>query len=631
MLTRPRRFRVAKHSGLILAMLAPGSLAGQEVDLTQIISFRVASTPTSLPLSGTARDVRIDENITIDWNEATLGEALGRELGIIAPGDPLGERINLLRYLTDQFLDSQTSLLEFLETASALESARLEGGSVAMFEAARDEASSRFSAVAGAGLDTIMSGRMESVFGSAQVEALLTAADSAVFGDNYTLLSSAMGEFLEPELRQLADELAARIGEGRTIRVYMSAWLSGTGATRRLHLDQYDDIATGEPSPFPRFQIAIAERTKRELESAKQLQAVVENPGRLKAQIETAVRALQEEVNLLTEALRTDVIRAELTRLERELRNRGVEPLRAQVREALSLVETLSTPPEAGPEDDMAILMGIVDRFDGQVQSFLASLSAARTVLPNLAQTLRDQAGELPEVIQAGTITALDEAGRALRERPEIQQIAQRASDLAETLGLTRNVLEGGQSATETARVVDPNIPLDTFLDLLTVGERHPGDRVDIQTRIMVESQDGTETTLAQGRQTIRLRFPGVRLETRGALLFANPTSGGFDNISFEPVIGVSYLAHYGRMGHAFWNDFLNPGLGMTLSLHHFDPDRDFELGVGGVFSLFQDLLFVGYGRNLQAEANYFFVGVNPLALGDLWGGPGAEPRVGRP
>ena len=119
------------------------------------------------------------------------------------------------------------------------------------------------------------------------------AANQAVL-DDYQALANSIGEFLEPELEELSDQLAASVGEGRTIRVYMSAWMSSSGATRRLHLDGYDDLETGEPIPFPRFQVAMAERTKRELESAQQFQAIVESPEVLKAELEAAARAVRD-------------------------------------------------------------------------------------------------------------------------------------------------------------------------------------------------------------------------------------------------------------------------------------------------------------------------------------------------
>ena len=614
--------------------VTPDPGRAQDLNLYELIGFRADVTPDVVAFSGRPRDVGIDDNISVRWDEAALIQALGRSLGILASGDPLDQRIEFLRGLTAQFMESQAALMQFREAAATLAAARLAGvaqSETAALEVARNDASNRFSAVAVAAIDGLLAVDEGEGFDIVGAQALIAAADEAVLQDSYEALARAMGDFLEPSLQGLARELAGRVGEGRQIRVYMSAWMSSSGTSRRLHVDGYDDIATGDPTPFPRFQFAMAERTKRELESARQFQSIVEDPGALKTELESGLRAVAEEMTALTETLRSDVLIGELRRLERDLRGQSVGPLVEQVRQGRELLEALTTVPVFDTVDDVAVLMTIVDSFDAQIRSFLAAFSTLGTVLPNLAVSLGDRAAEFPDAIQTGTVHALDEAGRALRERAEIQAVAQRVGEIAIGLGLSRRVLDSGRGVNETARSVDPNVPLDTHLDLTRAGERHPGDRIDLRARVVIEDEAGTETSLAQTRQTLRLRVQGVYLQPRGALIFADPRTGGFDNVSFQPTIGVSYVAHYGWMGKGFWNDFLDPGIGLTVALHQFDPDKDFELGIAGTVTILRDLFFVGYGRNLQARADFFFVGVNPLALGDLWRLSGSGPPAGQP
>jgi hypothetical protein len=168
-------------------------------------------------------------------------------------------------------------------------------------------------------------------------------------------------------------------------------------------------------------------------------------------------------------------------------------------------------------------------------------------------------------------------------------------------------------------RRVGPTQSLDTSLDLLTSGERHPGELAVIEARVVVRSAaGGNDVVLARGRQTFRLRVLGFYLEPRGALLFVDPQDDALAAQSFESAVSLSYVAHVGIKGFGFWNDVLNPGLGVTLSLLDFEDGRDLELGIGGSVTILRDFFFVGYGRDLQAEVNVFYIGVNPLALGDL-------------
>lgn len=614
----------------LAASMAPG-VAAQSVTLDTMVTLRRGDPPQLAPLSGKTLDVDVDDLIHVEWDEAALIQALGRSLGIVAQGDSLDQRIAFLRDLTERFTQSQAALMELREAAAALAAARLAGpeADVASRVAARDAVSNRFSAVAGAGIDRLLQVEA-SGFEPAEARDLLTAADAAVLEDSYEPLVRTMGEFLEPRLTALARELDARVGDGAEIRVYMSAWMSGSGISRRVHLDRYDNLPVGDPTPFPRVQLALGERTRQELESARRFQEIVEDPGVLRREVEAALRAVTEELTALREVLGSDVLLGQVRRLEQDLRAASVDALAAQVRQARDLLETLSTVPDFETADDVQVLLVIADRLDGQLQGFLAAFSALGSVLPNLATTLGDRAAEFPDAIRTETIDALDAAGRALRERPEVQAVATRVSEIAVGLGLTRRVHESGRGVVETARRVDPNRPLDTFLDLMTVGERHPGDRIDIRARVVIESPGGAET-IALARQTLRLRVEGVYLEPRGALIFADPRTGDFTDISYQPTVAVSYVAHWGRMGHGFWNDVFNPGLGATLSLHQFDPERDFELGIAGTVTLFRDLFLVGYGRNLQARADYVFVGVNPLAVGSLWQPGGSGPPAGEP
>lgn len=136
---------------------------------------------------------------------------------------------------------------------------------------------------------------------------------------------------------------------------------------------------------------------------------------------------------------------------------------------------------------------------------------------------------------------------------------------------------------------------------------------------MVLESEDGSQVSIAQARQTVRLRVSGFYLETRGVLMFADPRRSGFAASSFKPTLGISYMAHYGGMDKDFWNDLLNPGVGLAFALLDYDPNRDFELGLAATGSLFGDFIHVGYGRNLQAGVDFFYIGFNPLVLGDLW------------
>jgi hypothetical protein len=54
------------------------------------------------------------------------------------------------------------------------------------------------------------------------------------------------------------------------------------------------------------------------------------------------------------------------------------------------------------------------------------------------------------------------------------------------------------------------------------------------------------------------------------------------------------------------------------MAMLDFSDKNDLEIGFAAGVSLFRNLIWTGYGRNLQARANYFYVGTNPLLLGKM-------------
>ena len=89
-------------------------------------------------------------------------------------------------------------------------------------------------------------------------------------------------------------------------------------------------------------------------------------------------------------------------------------------------------------------------------------------------------------------------------------------------------------------------------------------------------------------------------------------------DISYQPVPALGYYWRSGIHGHPTWNA-ISPSFGFTMALLDFSDSNTMEIGFAGGISVFRDLAWVGYGRNLQARANYFYVGTNPLLLVKLF------------
>jgi hypothetical protein len=246
--------------------------------------------------------------------------------------------------------------------------------------------------------------------------------------------------------------------------------------------------------------------------------------------------------------------------------------------------------------------------------------------LANLGETLP---GLIPAALRTtetqlvSDATALAATLKDALTSPVVSFLGTLKSQLQEAshaLGLTGQVADSAATLSTRARVVDAGVSFDTHLDLTTIAaERHPGDLIYIQAAVRRADPGGANAqTIFEGRRTFRLEKYGWYAQTRGALLFVQPTQAT-RNIRFQPVPAVGYYWHYGFRNKPALNHELSPSIGFSLTLLDFDDQHDFELGVGIGATFFRDIFHLGGGRNLQAGRTYYYMGVNPLAITGLF------------
>ncbi|KYF63410.1 hypothetical protein BE04_30085 [Sorangium cellulosum] len=188
--------------------------------------------------------------------------------------------------------------------------------------------------------------------------------------------------------------------------------------------------------------------------------------------------------------------------------------------------------------------------------------------------------------------------------------------------------------------------PLSTTIDLLRV-EREEGDIMSYQPSLVVDGQvmlEGAPVSMMVVRN-------GPQLRVAPAAFFVQPFKLTEGEPAFRPLPSVVASVHY-RFGRcAVWHcdesavaarpwpflralNFLDPGVGlhmMTLGLGTVTSKTDaagktvdtttsnaFELGVGGTFQLFGDVLQISAGYDLQAQRTYWAFGVGLQTLTDF-------------
>lgn len=602
-------------------------IADSAVNIGEHITYQIASSKHAQS-DKTVLVADIDERISIEWDEASLATELGIERGLIPKGDPLLLRIEFLKQVTNHFFATNVHLQEVKRLDVRLQSARrmrsISPNAITEAESAYREANKRFATEAQAGLNMVEEAhdKLEILNDKSLARSLFDALSEAVLVD-YEEMSMVTGRFLADETERLLEELKFRAKEGESINVYMTARIHNPGASRALHLEGYDNIDVGVPIPYSRFQITVSERTKRELEAAESLGELIKESDKLWKEVEAAVMAVQENVKALTDAIEIEVIDKNLQNIESALRESAdttVGPLLEKVVQARKTIQTLSDAPKFTSSKDAAILIEIAGKLQTTVWELRLVAQNASREFSALADEIKKHVEVFPSDVYSQTLELLQRFSSGLKEDPDVIQIFERLDQIAAAVGLSKQVAE---NLTETARVgrgVLSDQPLDTWIELLTSGERHPGDMIYINAKITSKKDNERETTIAETVQRIQLRVIGFYVETRGALFFVDPRESELEDQSFEPAVALSYMGHVGFRQGSFWNTWVNPGFGLSLSLLDFEDSRDLELGLSGSLSIMSDFLYVGYGRNLQVKTDFFYIGVNPLVFSELLG-----------
>ena len=424
------------------------------------------------------------------------------------------------------------------------------------------------------------------------------------------------------EVERLRSSLANHLANDR-VAFQIRARLSGSGGTgRALHVDGYDTHATADPSSVPRFQTVLDERGQAELEAARELEQVVRaaRDGTLEADLRAARDAIREQLETLRTALRSgaleDALKDVLASLEEE-EQPALVALRRDVRATLVFLErwrSLEVPSADDPAGTLSLLASTLTAFLDEATGTLGSLRSSLQELPQaleeLGTTVGNQAAEAAQTVVA-----------ALAADARIQAVQASWSRLRGSFQRRRALEESVLALGELARELDGSDFLDTHIDLLTAGPRSAGDDLRIELEVFhPASESRPRRVVARNRVVLRVGFVGLHSVVRGGLLFVDGRGSVSGDADWEPVPSIGYFLHYRDDDFgAFWNEVLDPGLGFTLSVLDFDDENDLEVGVAAGLTLFQDVLWVGYGRNLQADADYAYVGINPLALGGLW------------
>lgn len=627
--TRRTWLRGAPCAACLLAVGAPFAALGQSASVTRYLqiteerptetrgAFQTKSTAGAVPLRG----VEIDSILRLQWDESGL---LSHLAGLVAP-------------ITKSDLQAQGLGIEDLATAARLlvqaQSHELRLRSAEL--AAMDPSKGAFQAQ---GLGAVAQFRAEAIADLTQQKAVpgpaqrdLASALSGDPNDGFASLRVACGEIV----RGVQTRIEERVTGAPTVHLYLSAHLiTPFGRPTQIHLEGYDRLEGGQPRPFARNRLVLDERTREELLAAQQILAalrqyrdvdLVRTARECNAAVNTAFASLKQR-------LRVSELDQELDKLAEALRNAGEEgvgPILHDVRALQALVRPLSRHPILTAPDEARGLVQFANLVSGLSADVWTFVRSAPHLLDTVAQGVGAVATASPGVVGEDTVRFFAEIRESfVGNFASISADAERATA---TLNATSRALLLTEDFTLVAqdlvgKAVGGGDPLDTALDMRTIpAERRPGDRVVVRAQVRraepsaAKSHEPTEeVVLDEGSVSLVVEAFGGYWQSGGSLLFVDPRSRIDRSLNYEPTVGLGLHYHYGMRGASYWNRVLNPGLGVSFSMLDFNDDRRFEVGAALGVTLFNDQLWLGYGRNLNAGGDYFYLGFNPFSLSRL-------------
>jgi cell division FtsZ-interacting protein ZapD len=591
---------------LALVLLATVALTASGEGLNDAIKFRW-ETNEQTGFTDREQEVERFKVINIDVDRDKLAAAAARRLNV-AGGEELTNRILFLREAVQAFAQAQQTTLPLLRRETDALTAAIAGGNDQEIRSARSAVQQTAAAMAAALLpafDTLEDNR-------AQFPELYDKLATAVLADDGY---GRMAQVLQQELDTVTAELQKRLQN--QVQLALAATLAPPDdAQRSLALRPYNEVeqlaADAVPSPFP----VIDDRTRRELQAAQQFRDVLADLGKVNEELRKSLDQLQQQLNQLRSELQVDVLQKNLDQLEQTARQQaGAEPIVQQIRTTRAFVANLTgSSLQLTGSTDADRLLFLATSLSQQADALANAVRDLPNALEQLAKSLENDVQLAAKQTVKDAVTTLRSNAKMFLDKQEFfNGLVKNVLALASQFRRAATVVRSSESLAAAARSIQ-EADLNTQIQLARIaGDVHVGDRVIVDAALyQVDPATGKRTTLDEQTQKFVIQRYGLFADNiRGGLLFVEPRSKIPRDVHYQPVPALGYYWRTGIRGRARLNAAL-PSLGFTVGLLDFEDANELELGVAAGVSLF-DLVWTGYGRNLQARANYFYVGVNPL------------------
>lgn len=405
-------------------------------------------------------------------------------------------------------------------------------------------------------------------------------------------------ERFNEQLEEISGNLKT-LRQNSQLQFSVAAWRRDPSGGARIHVENFDRFENGAFSPVPRWVTTLSENDRAQLENFQQLAQGLNTDARQVLQaykdkvLETfpSIQCVQEIRSELDSAIR--LAGADLRTVLEQFKSGATEqviPIFTALRGDLRNWTPTETP---GWKGRLLDVLGKLDATSASLQAAVGdSILRANRHLTNVNQCLQV------------TLTDMQRIQNLVQQFPYayLHKLQLNSEDLAEEiLAFHLN-----------------DIPPEGIIDLEYSGQRRVGDEILIKAvfRVPNDSSENKNTGHPIEVRRIKMVLVGAHSTTKVGLIMANPytmeaAAGQPDPPKFRFAPSAALLLKFGSRRWHFYNNFLDPGIGLNSAAPDFDLDGTPEFSAGIMGTIFRDILSIGWNWNFGLDRPNYFIGIH--------------------
>jgi len=420
-------------------------------------------------------------------------------------------------------------------------------------------------------------------------------------------------------VKKITTDLKANIADleknitKKKVQIQLAAFLNTKAEqNRKVHIENYDSYATGEFYNVPRWVTSFSKEDVSAFNESKELAGnlnslIGTNFKEIKKFIVNHIASISCYKNLATEidALyinRNTLFQNNLNVVESLLKN-----LKEKYETINSTVSSIKSLDNNTPQNN------VLENFNSSTQKLLVQINALPEEIKILFETL-------PANFTTTNSSILDLKSKLETCNTTLKTDFKKIEDaLKFSVGIFAPFKEtagvGGTVGKEVLSFGIEDLPKLGYIDLKTTGKRENGAQLKIKIIVKTEKDSLLKTpgTVIE-QQNITLQQINIHTGTSVSVILASPYNYDSNIVNlknkFQFAPSANLLFKWGSRTSKTWN-FINPGIGFNISTPDFDLDGAPEVGMGGVITLFNDIVSSGISYNTKTNNPYWFFGLS--------------------